>query len=284
MTRVVVIGAAGLLGRELCGAFLKSGHEVIPLTRADVDLADPASLGPIRTARADIVINAAAWTDVDGCARDPDRAQLINGAGPGGVAGASAEGGALMIQVSTNEVFDGREERTYAENDVPNPINPYGASKAAGERAVMAATDRHLIVRTAWLFGPDRGFPARIRQAADRAHSSGESLRVVDDEWGNPTLASSLAAAMVDAAQLALGSPALRVLHLAGSPPATRWEWAQQILAHHPVDIRAIHHVEYVRASAVPYHAVLALDLARSLGLAEIDWRTVARGTVDAPS
>jgi len=274
MTRVVIVGAGGLLGRALCAAFEACGDEVIGMTHADVELTDPDSLEAIRTSRPGVVVNAAAWTDVDGCARDPDRAMRINGMGAGAVAEVGAEAGALVIQVSTNEVFDGLEHRAYAEDDATNPINPYGASKLAGERVVAEVTDRYLIVRTAWLFGPDRGFPARITAAADRAAALGEPLAVVDDEWGNPTPARELATVIAAAANLAMADPDLRVLHLAGEPPASRYGWAEEILGDHPVAIRPTRQAEFFRDSRVPSHAVLALDQARSLGLPAIGWAT----------
>lgn len=272
MTRVVIVGAGGLLGRALCGAFQTKGDEVIGMTHADVELTDPESLEAIRTSRPDVVVNAAAWTDVDACAREPDRAMRINGEGAGVVAEVAAEVGSLVIQISTNEVFDGLEHRAYAEDDATNPINPYGVSKLAGERAVSAAADRHLIVRTAWLFGPGRGFPARITAAADRAVASGQPLAVVQDEWGNPTPARELANVIAAASNLALADPELRVLHLAGKPPASRYVWAGLILAEHPVTIRPTVQADYVRDSLVPQHAVLALDRSRSLGLTAIGW------------
>lgn len=274
MTRVVIVGAGGLLGRALCEAFEASGDEVVGLTHADVDLTDPGSFKAIRTIWPGVVVNAAAWTDVDGCARDPDRAMRINGVGPGILAEAAAAAGALVIQVSTNEVFDGLERRAYAEGDATNPINPYGASKLAGERAVAEVTDRHLIVRTAWLFGPDRGFPVRITAAADRAAASGEPLAVVEDEWGNPTPVRELATVIAAATSLAMADPGLRVLHLAGEPPTTRYAWAAEILADHPATIRPTRQAEFVRDSRVPPHAVLALDRAHSLGLPAIRWTT----------
>ncbi len=186
--RTAITGAVGQLGTELVRAFAAAGDEVLALARPEFDITRPADLKRLTAWRPDVVVNSAAWTDVDGCARDPERAMRINGEAAGAVAAAGAAAGALSVQISTNEVFDGELDRPYAEDDEPSPINPYGASKLAGERAVATANPRHLIVRTAWLFGP-RGtnFVTKILAAAERARAAGEPLRVVDDEWGNPT-------------------------------------------------------------------------------------------------
>ena len=272
MTRILVTGAMGLLGRELVEAFRGGRDEVIGLGRSDLDLEQPESMNRIDAFGPDVVINAAAWTDVDSCARDPERAMSINGVGPGIVAKASARSNALVVQISTNEVFEGTSDRSYAEDDPPNPINPYGASKLAGERAVADATDRHLIVRTAWLFGPDQGFPIRIRAAADRLGTD-EPLRVVDDEWGNPTPVSSLAPAIAASTRLALADASLRVIHLAGEPPSTRYEWAASSLVEWHGRLERIKRADYPRASTVPEHAVLSTARAKALGLPPITWK-----------
>ena len=271
MSRVVVTGAAGLLGRELVRTFAAAGHEVMPLTHREIDLLHPSSLERISASRPEIVVNAAAWTDVDGCARDPERALRINGDGAGHVANASA--GALVVQISTNEVFDGARHEPYAEGDEPNPVNPYGASKLAGEEGVARATDRHLVIRTAWLFGPHRGFPARLRAAAERASAAGQPLRVVEDEWGNPTPVGPLAKAIVTAAERIGPKSGPRVLHLAGEPPTSRLAWARDVLADLPVELRPITQAEYERPSHVPPRAVLDMSRARALGLPVMDWR-----------
>ena len=273
MSVVGVTGAGGLLGRQLVAAFEAAGDRVVGLAHPEIDLERPDSLAVIAEAGPDLVVNAAAWTDVDGCARNPERAMRVNGAGPGLVAEQAARAGASVVQISTNEVFDGSREQAYAEDDEPNPINPYGAAKLAGERAVAAATDRHLVIRTAWLFGPERGFPARIRAAALRAVEADDLLSVVEDEWGNPTPVASLATAIVAAWRL-IGTPDHpRVLHLAGEPPATRLDWAREILADLPVRVEPIRQADYPRPSRVPPRAVLAVDRARALGLPAIDWR-----------
>ena len=270
-------GAMGLLGRELVLAFQGEGYEVIALGRLDLDLEDPQSMHRIGSSNPDVVINAAAWTDVDGCARDPERAMRINGAGPGLVADVSAQSNALVVQISTNEVFEGAHDRSYSEDDSPNPINPYGASKLAGERAVASSTDRHLIVRTAWLYGPDLGFPARIRVAADRL-GTGEPLRVVDDEWGNPTPVASLAPTIVASTRRALMDESLRVIHLAGEPPTTRYDWAALTLGDWRGQLERIKRRDYPRASTVPEHAVLSTVRAKALGLPPIRWEQSRNG------
>ena len=150
--RVAIVGAAGQLGSELVRAFADAGDEVLALARPDFDLTDASHLPRLAAWRPDVVVNSAAWTDVDGCARDPDRAMRINGDAAGALAAAAADAGATVVQVSTNEVFDGSLDRPYTETDQPNPINPYGASKLAGELLVAGANPRHLIVRTSWLF------------------------------------------------------------------------------------------------------------------------------------
>ena len=271
--RVAITGAGGRLGAELVRAFSVAGDEVLALTRQDFDITRPADLERLSAWRPEVVVNSAAWTDVDGCARDPERALRINGAAAGAVAVAAAAAGALIVQVSTNEVFDGTLDRPYTEDDEPNPINPYGASKLAGERAVAAANARHLIVRTAWLYGP-RGsnFPTKIRAAAKRARAAGEPLRVVDDEWGNPTwtpwLADSIAA-LVGSRGRETG-----VWHLAGEPPTSRRGWAAQILKGMDVAILPVTLADYPRPSRPPQRAILDTQRATGIGLA-LDWTSV---------
>lgn len=271
MTTVVVTGAGGQLGRQLVAAFTTAGDRVIGLDRAALDIADPSPTAEILRHEPKVVVNAAAWTDVDGCARDPERAMELNGLAPGRLARAAADAGALFLQVSTNEVFDGQAMQAYAEDAPTAPINPYATSKLAGEQAVAAVGGEHLIVRTAWVFGPGGvNFPSRIVRAALGARERHEPLRVVADELGNPTWAPDLAQRMVAAVAAGLRG----VLHLAGEPPASRFAWAQLILRDLPgMDIQPIAQSEYQRASAVPPRAVLDISRARAAGLEPMDWR-----------
>lgn len=271
--RVAITGSAGQLGRALVATFLAQGCAVLPLARPEFDITRAADLGRLTEWRPDLVVNSAAWTDVDGCAREPERAWRINGEAAGAVAAAARRAGALMVQISTNEVFDGEAERPYVEEDHPSPINPYGRSKLAGEVLVREAYERHLIVRTAWIFSSASGFPSRIRAAADRALAGGKPLRVVADEWGNPTPAVWLASAVHRlAAQAVRGAVASGVYHAAGQPPTSRMSWAETVLADHPALLEPISLADYRRDSRVPSRAVLDTTRLQALGVEAGDW------------
>ncbi|HEX7104233.1 MAG TPA: NAD(P)-dependent oxidoreductase [Nitrolancea sp.] len=268
--RVAITGANGQLGRQLVDAFRKRGDEVRPLTRPAFDLRRPRH-EELLTWRPDVVINSAAWTDVDGCARDPALAMALNGDAAGEVARVGATAGALVVQISTNEVFDGLSDRPYTEHDEPNPINAYGASKLRGEELTIAATDRSLVVRTAWLFGPGgTNFVTKIIAAAERALSEARPLSVVDDEWGNPTWAPDLASAIVEAVDRGRTG----VIHLAGMPPATRFAWAEVCLDAVPLKIQmlGVPGSSFRRASRVPPRATLS----PTIGLG-FDWQNQTR-------
>ena len=276
--RVAITGAAGQLGRELVTAFAADDAEVLALVRPEFDLTHGADLDRLAGWRPDIVVNAAAWTDVDGCARDPQRARAVNGEAAGAVARAAKRAGALTVQVSTNEVFDGELDRPYTEDDPTNPINPYGASKLLGERLVAEASPRHLVVRTAWIFSRDSGFPTRIRAAADRVAAQGSPLRVVADEWGNPTPAEWLASAIVRLVALErAGGASSGVYHAAGQPPTTRLGWAESVLAEHAVSIEPIALADYLRDSRVPPRAVLDTGRLTALGIGPAAWSSSPR-------
>lgn len=278
--RAAITGARGQLGRQLSAVFVASGWDVLGAGHDQLDITAEDALEQLERWRPTVVINAAAWTDVDGCARDPQRALRINGAAAGQVAEAGARSGALAVQVSTNEVFDGSAQRPYGEDDDPNPLNPYGASKLAGERAVAAATPNHLVLRTAWVFGPGgRNFPGKIVEIARRQAAAGQPLSVVADEFGNPTWAPDLANGTLAAVQAVLGGRlGPGILHLAGEPPVSRFEWAREILAGIPnLRLLPISAADYPRASRAPLHAVLATERALALGIGPFDWRPAAR-------
>ena len=272
MSHVAITGASGQLGRQLVAAFRGAGHDVRAIGHAELELDDPSSHTALGTAPLDVLVNAAAWTDVDGCARDPERAMRINGSGAGRVAEAAAALGALVVQVSTNEVFDGRLERAYRPDDEPGPINPYGESKLAGERAVVAAASRHLVVRTAWLFGPGgTNFVTKILAAGHRMRAEGRPVRLVDDEFGNPTWTPDLAHAIVTLVEAGRTG----IVHAAGVPATSRFGWGRVALeaAGVEVAVEPVALASFERASTPPARAVLE----PSAGVPEMAWEPVTR-------
>ncbi|MFI5261026.1 MAG: SDR family oxidoreductase [Candidatus Limnocylindrales bacterium] len=272
-------GADGRLGRALLARLRELDVPAIPWRRPDFDLDDPAAAARmVARDRPRTIIHAAAWTDVDGCARDPATAMRRNARAVREMAEAAAASGAQLVVLSTNEVFDGRrtDGQGYRETDPAEPANPYGASKLAGERAAVVAFSRAgrsadlWVVRTAWLFGagaPD--FPAKILAAADRL-APGEALPVVADEVGSPTYAPDLAAALLDVVERAPGD----LYHLVNAGRASRLEWARAVLARagRATAVRPISQADFARPSRPPRWAVLATGRAAGLGVALRPW------------
>ena len=270
--RVAVTGAGGRLGRALISALESSPYTgpsgPLAWSRPEFDLDAPDAFEAlVERDRPEVIVHAAAWTDVDGCAREPELALARNGGATGVLARAAAEHGIDLIVVSTNEVFDGRriDGVGYGPADAPAPSNPYGASKLAGEEAARAAYEEAAvpaaalgIVRTAWLFGPPGDdFPAKILAAADRARASGDPLRLVADEWGSPTGAPDLAEAIVEL----VGSAAVDgTHHIVNSGVASRADWAREVLRQARVDVPTedVPASTWQRASTPPAWAVLA--------------------------
>ena len=274
--RVAVTGTGGRLGRAVLSALAAAPFTGIsgPLAwhRPDYDLDDPgAAARLIARDRPEVIVHAAAWTDVDACTREPQTALRRNGEAAGHLARAAAGAGIDLILVSTNEVFDGArtDGLGYGPDDIPNPINAYGQSKLAGEVAAAEAygwqagtsptTGPALaIVRTAWLYGPPgNDFPEKIARAAGRASAAGEPLKVVGDETGSPTLTGDLADAIV--ALVGEGAWIGGIHHIVNSAVATRAEWARAVLAGLGTDtpIEEIPGSTWARASTPPPWAVL---------------------------
>jgi dTDP-4-dehydrorhamnose reductase len=224
--RILITGAAGMLGQDLVRAAAALDHDVTALARADLDIADPAAVSAAITAASpDVVVNCAAYTNVDGAETDLETAHLVNGAAAGTVAAAAARARAWTIHISSDYVFDGRKGAPYLESDATGPLSVYGASKLAGERAVAdGAPGRHTIVRSSWLFGTGGlCFPATIlRVGAER-----DELTVVDDQIGCPTFTGHLAEALVALAR----EPASGVVHVAGGGHCSWFEFAREIVA-----------------------------------------------------
>ena len=227
---VLVIGAGGRLGRALSRADWPTGLTPTFTRRADLDPLDADALSAFLAGRRPaVILSAAGWTDVDGAERDPDGARRLNRDLPAALARAAAEIGARLVHVSTDYVFDGETDRPYVETDPVRPLGVYGVTKLEGERAVLAAAPDAVIVRTAWLVGPDR--PNFLTVVLDRA-DSGEALAVTDDQFGSPTTTESLADALIAVAGRLAVDPAAPggVYHFAGAGEASWRDLAQAIL------------------------------------------------------
>jgi dTDP-4-dehydrorhamnose reductase len=217
--RLLVTGASGQLGRELCGCAPAQGFAVAAFPRAELDIGDPDAVGRA-VAGAAAVVNAAAYTAVDLAEEERDLAFRVNADGPRHLARACAARGLPLIHVSTDYVFDGEKQGAYVEDDAVGPINVYGASKEAGERAVREELDRHVILRTSWVYGAHgRNFVrTMLRFAAER-----DEFDVVADQHGCPTAAGDLADAILAVARsLTAGEGTPGTYHFAGAG-ATTW-------------------------------------------------------------
>jgi dTDP-4-dehydrorhamnose reductase len=282
---VAVTGAGGRLGsalvavlREADGDGEGDGATAIAWRRPDYDLdmTDPGAL--LNRDRPSLVIHAAAWTDVDGCARDPALAMRRNAEAVGELARACAARGVGLLHFSTNEVFNGERIDLvgYSESDPPNPTNGYGKSKFAGEelaRAAFGSAPGLWIIRTAWLYGPPgNDFPTKILAASD-ARGDGEPLPVVADEWGTPTFAHDLARAAIDLAGAVDGG----LFHLVGSGGiASRHDWAKAVLdrCRPGRSLVATSQRDFARASVPPPWGVLdSTRAAVEAGVVLRDWR-----------
>lgn len=246
-----------MLGRDVQGAADVAGHEALARSRAELDV---TSLQEVRDAvaqtRPDVVVNCAAWTNVDGAETGEAQATLVNGAGAGNVARAAAEAGAWTIHVSSDYVFDGRASEPYLESSPTGPLSAYGRSKLAGEHEVARATpDAHTTVRSSWLFGVHGPcFPATIRRLA----SERDELRVVDDQIGCPTFTGHLARALIELAE----ARPVGVLHVAGGGACSWFEFAREIVAASGLscDVQPCTTDEFPRPAPRPAFSVLRTE------------------------
>lgn len=223
--RVMVTGASGQLGKCLQGVLAGSGHEVIAVGHKELDITDRAAVDRfVDVKKPDIIINAAAYTAVDRAEEEAELAFQVNAQAVGNLADASNAAGAILIHVSTDYVFDGSSRTPYKETDSVNPMGTYGESKLAGEREAGRA-QRHIIVRTAWVFSEygNNFLKTMVKLGRER-----ESLSIVDDQIGTPTYAGDLASALVS---LGLDQPANGVYHFSGGDSCSWYEFASAIFA-----------------------------------------------------
>lgn len=276
MTRWLVTGSAGLLGRAVLACLRERRATVLGLCRADLDVTDAHQVrAAIGDCKPDIVINCAAWTAVDAAEADEPSALAVNGKGAENLAAACAEAGARMAHISTDYVFDGLATEPYREDAEPSPRTAYGRSKLAGEVAVRKhLPEGGLVVRTAWLYGGSG--PSFARKMIEAAAASG-AVDVVADQRGQPTWTRDVADQVV---RLAAGN-ASGIYHATSSGDATWFDLAREIFALARADqarLRPVPSEAFPRPAKRPAYSVLGHERHRALGLEPIgDWRAALR-------
>lgn len=267
--RLLITGAKGRLGSRLV-QILSDKHDVTGIDIDELDVTDSIRVSDfVAENQPDLVIHTAAWTDVDGCAREPQKAVKINGFGTQNLAIASAQIGAAMLYISSNEVFDGAQTQPYQEYDITHPINPYGYSKWVGERTLGRANPKHYVVRTSWLFAHGG---KNFIQAILNAVKAGKSLRVVTNEVANPTYNDDLADAI---AQL-IETGRYGVYHLVNEGGCSRWDFARYVLdkaGYTDTPIAKISATEWQRDSMPPEYSSLANIAGEMIGIKLRSWQ-----------
>ena len=213
--KILLTGAAGQLGRQIQAQ--NQGHTIVALTHKDLDIANLAGVRQaVSSHRPDLVLNAAAFNDVDRAEADPDSAFIGNALGPRNLSLAAAESGSAILHVSTDYVFDGQKSSPYHEYDEPSPLSNYGRSKHAGEVAVREVNPRHYVVRTSWVYEPrGNNFPKTLYFLALKH----KEVKVVSDVKGSPTSAAHLARAIFTL----IDTGAFGTYHLAGAGVGASW-------------------------------------------------------------
>ncbi|MGC5053438.1 dTDP-4-dehydrorhamnose reductase [Micromonospora sp. DT48] len=273
--RFLVTGAGGMLGRDLVDVLTaRPDHRVTAATRADLDITDPAAVHAAVGGH-DVVVNTAAWTDVDGAEADESAATAVNGDAVGHLAAACAAHRVRLLHLSTDYVFDGTATTPYPEHAPTAPLNAYGRSKLVGERAVTRLLpDAGYVVRTAWLYGTHgRNFVTTMLDLADRR----DTLDVVDDQRGQPTWSRALAHQLVMLAEAAdTGRAAPGVYHGTCSGETTWYGLARAVFARHGLDpdrIRPTTSARFVRPARRPTYSVLGHGRWAEAGLSPLpDW------------
>ncbi len=267
-----ILGARGQLGQDLvCLANEKPGYKnLCALDYEEVDITDAESVGRIlHEKRPRIVINAAAYTDVDGCERKPDIAWAVNAEAPGYIARACTETGCRLIHISTDFVFDGMKRAPYEPDDAVNPLNVYGQTKADGEQQVRRMAKDYLIVRTSWLFS---SFGTNFVKTILRLAGEREELRIVNDQIGSPTYARDLANAL-----LTMGEGSLQgIYHFCNKGACSWYSFAKRIIEQTKLGVKfsPISSEESHRPAKRPPYSVLSTEkLSCKTGLRPRPWQ-----------
>lgn len=256
--RWLVTGAGGMVGHDVRTALETRGEQVVALSKSELDITDGTAVSDaVRNARPDVIVNCAAYTKVDAAEQYEHLATAINGSAVEMLANAADRAGALLVQISTDFVFDGAKRTAYEINDPTAPLSAYGRSKLLGEHAAMSAR-MHLVLRTSWLFGIHG--PNFVEAIRNQVRKGTNPLRVVDDQRGRPTYTPHLADAIVRLARLAYDSADARgIVHYADESECTWFDFARAIVgtaaAVNPVDSSA-----FPRPAIRPAYSVLSTE------------------------
>ncbi|MHB8924827.1 MAG: dTDP-4-dehydrorhamnose reductase [Coriobacteriia bacterium] len=280
--RYLIAGAGGMLGTALQRVLTARGAAFVAPAEGKFDITDEDRIrdvvGVFKAGGGSVLINAAAYTDVERAEDDAERAYLVNETGARLLAAAAVQAGLRFVHVSTDFVFDGAKHSAYVEDDSPHPLSVYGASKLAGERAVAAVAANAIIVRTAWVFGPaGRNFPGKILELA----RTRPSLKVVTDEIGSPTHTIDLAGGIL----ALLDAKATGLFHLANAGSCSRFEMAAEVLRLAGIEreLVPVSSVEFPTRAERPRNSMLDCSKAAALGVTMPDWRdALARYIADS--
>ena len=269
--RVLVAGAAGMLGQDVVGAAGRRGHEVAATTHKDLDITDPAAIDRVvAEVRPEAVIDCAAWSDVDGAEDDERGAMAINDTGAGLLAAGAARVGASILYPSSDYVFDGTKRSPYLEGDMPEPVNAYGRSKLGGEVSVAAANPRHFIVRTSWLYGLGGG---NFVETMLRIGSEQPEVLVVSDQRGCPTSTADLADGIVRL----IGTDRWGIHHMVGGGDCTWFDFAVEIFDQARMETRVMSATTEMMARKAPRPAYSVLGHSRADAILLQPWQQALR-------
>jgi dTDP-4-dehydrorhamnose reductase len=261
--RFAVIGNRGMFGSEMMLVLADRGHQVLGFNRDNLSLDDSVEVIARQLEGFDAVVNAVAYTAVDKAESEIELANLVNGDYAGKLAGASKIVGAKFLHLSTDYVFDGNSEVPYVTDAIPKPQGSYGRSKLLGERLVEESGANYTIFRTAWLYGAHgRCFPKVMREKA----SKGDPLKVVNDQFGQPTWTKDLAEQILSYAQI---DHAPAIVHCVSSGKASWFDFATEIVGEYPIE--QVSSAEFVTAAKRPKYSVL--DNSSDLVAPIADWK-----------
>lgn len=283
--KVLLIGAKGQLGTDLCRVFQSAGDAVVSITHAQMDVCSEGRvLEVMLEAKPDVVLNTAAFHKVEECERQPGLAFQVNGIAAMNLARACKRSGAVLVHFSTDYVFDGRKNVPYEETDLPAPLNVYGASKVAGEYLIASNTDRYFVIRTCGLYGlaGSSGKGGNFVENMLRKAKAGEAIRVVDDQVLTPTYTIDLA----DVTRKLILTEEFGLYHISAEGQCSWYEFTRSIFEFPRVDaqLTPVRTSDFPSPVKRPSYSVLSKAKLRALGLSIPSWQDAVSRYIAARS